>query len=138
MGNTIRRISLAKPTDLTVLGLNRFKGMYCNAGVNQLSIDENGYVAPAVCFRKWKKKETCIFTDAFVFHPAPVVCPFDRCGCASDLLIPKYRKGFDTLPDAQRQLPLAVGVNDPKPENGFEERKDGGQGNPYERFLASL
>jgi len=95
---SIRRLHLKSAADLTAYGLNRFKGMYCNAGVNHLSIDEDGYLAPAVCFRKLRSKTHNIYTDTFTFHPQPVACPFERCGCISDLRMPKFVAGFDYLP----------------------------------------
>ncbi|WP_045212476.1 glycosyltransferase [Desulfonatronovibrio magnus] len=83
------------PDEIIVAGLNRFKGMFCNAGINMLSIHQDGTVNRAVCFRGKIPGEN-IFDQNFnpKLFEKPVVCPFDACGCLADLGLPKYKKGF--------------------------------------------
>jgi len=81
------------PMDLIARGLNRYRGMWCEAGVSMLSINGSGDVDPAVCFRGSSRKRVNIYTGnlddvARISHP--VICPFERCGCPADLQLPKY------------------------------------------------
>ena len=85
--------------ELSSKGINNFKGMICNAGKNMFSINEDGEIDKAVCFRKLKNDKKNIYTDNEIFNDLsqPVVCPFDKCGCIADLQLPKYLHGFDSL-----------------------------------------
>jgi glycosyltransferase involved in cell wall biosynthesis/MoaA/NifB/PqqE/SkfB family radical SAM enzyme len=80
------------PDEIMAYGLNRYKGMICNAGINFISINANGDIDPAVCFRKVNKVKPNIYKSANAIFELPkaIVCPFDACGCPADQLIIKY------------------------------------------------
>ncbi len=83
--------------ELNAKGLNKFKGMICNAGKNILSINGNGDIDKAVCFRKTTGNKKNIYNkdDAIKESTKPVICPFERCSCIADLQIPKYLPGYE-------------------------------------------
>lgn len=82
--------------ELNAKGLNNYKGMICEAGLNNFSINENGKIDRAVCFRKEENNSKNIFSDRdnLADINQPIICPFERCGCTADLKIPKYHKEF--------------------------------------------
>jgi hypothetical protein len=65
--------------------------MGCYAGVEALSIDADGWMDRAVCFRGKPGRKPNIYRDEEI--PVgllrPVVCPFDACGCPEDIAITK-------------------------------------------------
>lgn len=72
-------------------GLNSFKGLLCNAGVDAIAIDQEGYVDRAVCFRNQVDRALNIYRDDVAEHLGqPVECPFLNCFCGSDIVLPKY------------------------------------------------
>jgi glycosyltransferase involved in cell wall biosynthesis len=80
--------------ELTVRNLNNFKGLFCNAGLNLLSINADGSLDPAVCFRKVKGKKPNVYKnpESINSFTQPVICPFDSCYVPVDMRIPKYSK----------------------------------------------
>ena len=87
------------PAEINAKGLNKYKGMICEAGLRNISIDELGRIERAVCFRGNDQQSINIYNDAEAFSgfSKPVVCPFERCGCTADIPIPKYQPGFRNL-----------------------------------------
>jgi MoaA/NifB/PqqE/SkfB family radical SAM enzyme len=79
------------PMELIANKMNSFKGMYCNAGINMIAINDQGDLSPAVCFTRSPGKKN-IYKDDFAVtaHAQPIICPFNRCGCVADLQIPKF------------------------------------------------
>lgn len=97
--NTICR-DYFNPNELIILNMHKFKGMMCNAGVNMITIDENGFLDSAVCLRGRKgNKKLNIFDDPEAFEKiqGPIVCPFESCNCLADIPLPKYIKGFENV-----------------------------------------
>ena len=84
--------SFHAPGEMVAMGMHRFKGMLCNAGRNMLSIDEMGYVSPAVCFLKQPIPKANIFeaNQQLRLWDAPVRCEKDACACLADIAIPKF------------------------------------------------
>ncbi|MFW5983495.1 MAG: glycosyltransferase, partial [bacterium] len=80
------------PDDLINKDLNNFKGMLCNAGIEALSIDQFGNMAPAVCLRGAKIKKPNIFKDKdpLKHFQKPIRCPKNKCGCLADIPITKW------------------------------------------------
>jgi organic radical activating enzyme len=79
------------PNELIARRLNRFKGMYCNAGVEMLSIGPTGRLDRAVCFRGMKGRQPNIYRDPEIPEEfqKPVICPFEACGCPEDIALSK-------------------------------------------------
>ncbi|MGD8777575.1 MAG: glycosyltransferase [Ignavibacteria bacterium] len=80
-------------------GLNKYKGMICNAGVSNMSINEFGSVDRAVCFRGTNVKSKNIYNDDNPLEgfENAVVCPFERCGCTADIAIPKFSPDYNKI-----------------------------------------
>lgn len=88
------------PNELIILNLHKFKGMMCNAGVNMITIDENGFLDSAVCLRGKKgSKKLDISSDPEAFEKikGPIICPFESCTCLADIPLPKYINGFENV-----------------------------------------
>lgn len=84
------------PSELVSSGRNSFKGMYCNAGINMLSISSEGDIDPAICFQRLRarKKNIYVEREALTVYSKPLICPFERCGCLADIQIPKFLDGY--------------------------------------------
>lgn len=84
------------PNEMIAHGLNRLKGMVCSAGTTMVSINANGDLDPAVCFRKMKTRKPNIYESPASLSALPksVVCPFDACGVPADLLNTKHAPGY--------------------------------------------
>lgn len=86
-------------TEINAKQINNFKGMLCNAGVNMMSINEDGEIDKAVCFRKTNYNKNNIYENDYPVKdsPKPVICPFNSCSCIADIQIPKYLPGYENL-----------------------------------------
>ncbi len=72
--------------------MHHFKSMVCEAGVHNFSIDSDGTIDKAVCFRN-KGGSKNIYKDSDALSEigsTPVLCPHQSCGCLADIPIPKY------------------------------------------------
>jgi len=80
--------------EINAKGINNFKGMLCMAGVNNFSINTDGKIDRAVCFRGQNINAKNIYFDknALEGMNEPIICPFERCGCTADIPIPKWRE----------------------------------------------
>ncbi len=78
--------------EINAKGLNNYKGMLCYAGVNSFSINKDGKIDRAVCFRGKNKDARNIYTEKNALQglDEPIICPFERCGCTADIKIPKF------------------------------------------------
>jgi len=85
--------------ELIAKDMNRFKGFECYAGIESISINANGDIDPAVCFRGADNKKANIFTDAnpVISFQRPILCPFMKCGCLADLLLTKKHPDYDNF-----------------------------------------
>ncbi len=72
--------------------MNNFKGLWCNAGVDGIAVDQEGFVDRAVCFRGSGHDQLNIYRDQNIADSLgqPVRCPFEQCFCGADLIMPKY------------------------------------------------
>ncbi len=79
------------PDEITLKGMNNFKGFKCNAGKNMISINADGSLDPAVCFRKINIKKPNIYKnpDALNEINGPLICPFENCGIPICVSLPK-------------------------------------------------
>ncbi|MCX7817049.1 MAG: glycosyltransferase [Syntrophales bacterium] len=111
------------------LKINKFKGMLCNAGINMISIDENGFVSPAVCLRS-SSKNFNIFEDENALEKVkgPIVCPFDACKCLADLPLLKYTNDYEAKginrSNASREEPYKHPLINALQTKGWEYKKD--------------
>jgi len=72
--------------DLLATETNRFKGWLCWAGVQNITIDNDGNVWRAIC--KVGGKLGDIHTG-FTVPKEPIVCTKDKCNCAADIQLSK-------------------------------------------------
>ncbi len=81
--------------ELIARKLNRFKGMGCYAGVEMITIDWDGFMSRAVCFRGHRNEKANIYRDAEIPKQMlrPVICPFKYCSCPEDIAITKVALG---------------------------------------------
>jgi|GEM_PF-541409 len=78
--------------ELNIKGFNQYKGLVCSAGDKMMSIDQNGNVSPAVCFRGPGMFSGNIYDGTGTIDKVKnIICPFDRCGCVADLQLPKFK-----------------------------------------------
>lgn len=80
-------------SEMNTLRMTDFEGMLCEAGINNFSIDVDGKVNKAVCFRR-KDSDFNIYRDNNLkehLPKTPIACPFSRCNCTADIPIPKYK-----------------------------------------------
>lgn len=90
--------------DLVSSKLNQFNGWQCQAGVQNLYIDFDGHVFISNCASSSAKQSVYIkgtrpwgyvgeIDNEFTIPVKGVVCPFNRCGCGSDVVIDKWAPG---------------------------------------------
>jgi glycosyltransferase involved in cell wall biosynthesis/MoaA/NifB/PqqE/SkfB family radical SAM enzyme len=96
--------------EINTTGLNKFHGLVCEAGLNNFSINENGLVDKSVCFRGQDANSKNIYRDnnALSDINQPIICPFERCGCTSDIQIPKYSIEYYKNNIIQSEMPLEI------------------------------
>jgi organic radical activating enzyme len=96
-------IAEASIEDLVSSKLNSFKGWNCSAGVENLYIDFDGYMWVANCassdarlnydiksgLRPWGFRGN--IRKEYVLPKTGVVCPYNSCGCGSDIVITKCK-----------------------------------------------
>lgn len=81
-------------SELIIKNLNDFKGYICDAGINTLSINSDGTLDKAVCFRKLNGEHNIYlknFSLDVIQKAQPIVCPFNKCSCMANIFIPKYK-----------------------------------------------
>jgi len=73
-------------TSAAKTSINKFKGWYCNAGVDFLWINHEGYIFGNVC-----RHSGCYgnLYDNFELPKEPMICPANSCYCAADIEILK-------------------------------------------------
>lgn len=76
----------ANVNDLLATESNKFKGWLCWAGVQNISIDNEGNVWRAIC--KVGGKLGTIY-EGFSVPKEPIVCTKDSCTCAADIQLSK-------------------------------------------------
>ena len=93
--------------DIVAARLNYFKGWNCAAGTQNLYIDFDGRVWVANCASSYaqqtvKLKDKILpwgylgmIGQSFTIPKNNVICPFDSCGCGSDIVTTKYQVGKD-------------------------------------------
>ncbi|MCK9238358.1 MAG: radical SAM protein [Thiopseudomonas sp.] len=80
-------------SEMNTLRMTNFQDMLCEAGINNFSIDVDGKVNKAVCFRRRDSDFNIYKDDNLKKHlpKTPITCPFSRCNCNDDIHIPKYK-----------------------------------------------
>lgn len=86
--------------DVVTKQLNKFKGWVCDTGVQSLYIDFDGKVWVGNCASAFAKNPNVKSTWGFLgtidqnfeLPKNSVVCPFEGCGCGSDIIVTKYRQ----------------------------------------------
>lgn len=68
---------------------NKFKGWMCWAGIQNLTIDNDGIVWRAIC--KVGGKLGDIY-NGFTVPTEPIICTKDSCNCAADIQLSKAEK----------------------------------------------
>lgn len=92
---------LASIEDIVASKLNRFKGWICNTGIQSLYIDFDGNVWNGNCsggVGKWLLKQNKPawgylgnVNENFIIPKDTVICPYETCGCGSDIVVTKYK-----------------------------------------------
>lgn len=79
-------------TSAAKTSINKFKGWYCNAGIDFLWINHEGYIFGNVC-----RHSGCYgnLYDNFELPKEPIICPANSCYCAADIEILKAKKKED-------------------------------------------
>ena len=79
---------------------NKFKGWYCNAGIESLMINWDGDVHRATC--RVGGSLGNIYDGSFVVPNDPIICTRDFCTCAADIPLTKVSVQVpETLPQSQ-------------------------------------
>lgn len=92
---------LASIEDIVASKLNRFKGWICDTGIQSLYIDFDGNVWNGNCsggVGKWLLKQNKPawgylgnVNENFIIPKDTVICPYETCGCGSDIVVTKYK-----------------------------------------------
>lgn len=75
--------------DLLANETNKFKGWLCWAGVQNLTIDNNGDVWRAICKVGGKLGD---IHNGFIVPTDPIVCTKENCTCAADIQLSKAKQ----------------------------------------------
>lgn len=84
-----RNTEIADPTLLISRGENKWKGWNCSAGVENIMIAMSGHVTRGICQAGGVIGN--ITDPDFRLPEAPIVCPFETCHCAFDIMSTKTK-----------------------------------------------
>lgn len=107
----------ANVNDLLMEEKNSFRDWECWAGIQNITIDNNGDVWRAIC--KQGEKLGTIYTDFDVANTT-VTCHKSKCTCAADLHLSKARLGFShILREKQKTNPKKPSTTTQYPKFSF-------------------
>jgi MoaA/NifB/PqqE/SkfB family radical SAM enzyme len=84
----VDEIKIYHANDIIKLGMNKFKGWECNAGIESLMINWDGDVHRATC--RVGGSLGNIYDGTFLIPSTPIECTRNSCTCAADIPITKY------------------------------------------------
>lgn len=98
---------LASIEDIVAAKLNKFQGWVCNTGIQSLYIDFDGNVWNGNCsggVGKWLLKNNKPawghlgnINQGFSIPEQTVICPYENCGCGSDIVVTKYKNHVTSI-----------------------------------------